>query len=62
VLTPEALDPYQNVAVLCPLGIVTFVTDAVANWVVPKDAPFAALLDRFTVSASLVVIGAPEPV
>ena len=62
VLVPGVLDPYQNVAVLCPLGIVTFVTDAIANWVVPKDTPFAALLDRLTVSASPVAIGDPEPV
>ena len=56
-----AVDPNQNVAVLCPLGMVTPVTDAVENCAVPKVAP-GELLVRFTVIAPPVVIGPPAPV
>ena len=42
--------------------MVTLVTRAEANWVVPKVAPLEGLLVRFTVRALPVVTGVPEPV
>jgi hypothetical protein len=59
---PGVVDPYQNVTVLSPLGIVTLVTGAAANCVVPKVAPLDVLLVRSTVCDPPVVIGLPEPV
>jgi hypothetical protein len=41
--------------------MVTLVTGAAANWIVPKVAPVEGLLARFTIRAPPVVIGVPEP-
>jgi hypothetical protein len=57
---PPVVEPYQKVAELSPLGMVTVVTDDEANWVVPNVAPLDPLAVRFTVRAPPVVIGVPE--
>jgi hypothetical protein len=54
---PVAVDPYQNVAALCPLGMVTLVIGVDANCVVPNTEP--GPLVRSTVRGLPEMIGAP---
>jgi hypothetical protein len=57
---PVLLSPYQKVAVLVPLAMLTVVSVVVVNCEAPNFPP-AELLERFTVKAPPVVIGVPAP-